>query len=116
MLFVDHAGSRLLPFTERATHCAWSASLETEAGRNDLLLKVVNKSPAPERVNIILTGARGIDPLGHYSLLTAPPEAENSLANPTRVVPSSGTFPARPSFSHLFPAYSITALRVGLSN
>jgi alpha-N-arabinofuranosidase len=114
MLFVDNAGTRVLPFTQNTAHCFWSASLDAEVGRNDVLLKVVNKSGAPESVNIILTGAREIDPAGHYTLLTGALAAENSLANPASVVPSSGVFAAGGNFSHVFPANSMTALRVKL--
>ena len=114
MLFVDNAGTRVLPFTQNTAHCFWSASLDAEAGRNDVLLKVVNKSGAPESVNIILTGAREIDPAGHCTLLTGALAAENSLANPASVVPSSGVFAAGGNFSRVFPANSMTALRVKL--
>jgi alpha-L-arabinofuranosidase len=114
MLFVDNAGTWVLPFTQNTAHCFWSASLDAEAGRNDVLLKVVNKSGAPESVNIILTGAREIAPAGHYTLLTGALAAENSLANPASVVPSSGVFAAGGNFSHVFPANSMTALRVKL--
>ena len=115
MLFVDHAGTRVLPFTQNTAHCFWSASIATEAGRNDVLLKVVNKSGAPESVSITLSGVREVDPAGHYTQLTGALDAENSLADPTRVIPSSGVFAAGSTFSRVFPANSITALRVGLS-
>jgi alpha-L-arabinofuranosidase len=114
MLFVDNAGTRVLPFTQNTAHCFWSASLDAEAGRNDVLLKVVNKSGAPESVNIILTGVREIDPAGHYTLFTGALAAENSLANPASVVSSSGVFAAGGNFSRVFPANSMTALRVKL--
>ena len=114
MLFVDNAGSRVLPLTQNTAHCCWSASLDTEAGRNDVLLKVVNKSDAPESVSITLNGAREVDPAGHFTVLSGALDAENSLAKPNRVVPSSGTFAAGTGFRHLFPAHSISVLRIGL--
>jgi hypothetical protein len=46
--------------------------------------------------------------------LAGTPEAENSLANPSRVVPVASTFPALSSFHYSFPAYSITVLRLTL--
>jgi hypothetical protein len=47
--------------------------------------------------------------------LTGAPEDENSLANPTKVIPSTGTFAAGTSFTYRFPAYSVTVLRIGFS-
>jgi len=115
MLFVDNAGTRVLPLAQNTAHCCWSASLDTEAGKNDVLLKVVNNSGASESVNIVLSGLREIDPVGYSTVLTEAPDAENSLANPNRVIPSSGTFAAGGSFTRLFPARSITVLRMRLS-
>jgi hypothetical protein len=47
--------------------------------------------------------------------LSGAPDAENSLANPTHVVPTLDTFVAGSVFDFRFPAYSITVLRVGCS-
>jgi alpha-L-arabinofuranosidase len=44
--------------------------------------------------------------------MTGAPEDENSLANPTKIVPVTGTFTAGTSFNYNFPAYSITVLRI----
>jgi alpha-L-arabinofuranosidase len=115
MLFTDNAGTRVLPFTQNTAHCYWSASMDTESGKKDVLLKVVNQSDVSESVRITLSGAGKVDPIGTSTWLTGAPDAENSLASPNQVVSSSGTFPAGGSFNYLFPAYSITVLRVGLS-
>jgi alpha-L-arabinofuranosidase len=115
MLFTDNAGTQVLPFTQNTTNCYWSASIDTEAGKNDVLLKVVNKSSTSESVRVTLSGAGDVHPVGHFTVLTGALDAENSLANPNRVVPSAGTFVAGVSFNYLFPAYSITLLRLGLS-
>jgi alpha-L-arabinofuranosidase len=115
MLFTDNAGSRVLPFTQNSTNCYWSASIDTEAGKNDVLLKVANKSRTNESVEITITGARGIEPDGSFSIMTATLDAENSLTNPTHVIPATGTFAAGPNFRRTFPGYSITVLRVRLS-
>ena len=115
MLFSDNPGTRVLPFTQHTAHCFWSASLDTTSGKNDVLLKVANKSDTPEAVNITLSGAGRIDPAGHSMTLTGAPEDENSLANPTKVVPSTGAFAAGTNFQYRFPAYSVTVLRIGFS-
>jgi len=114
MLFSDNQGTRVLPFTQNTANCYWSASIDTESGKNDVLLKMANNKSTSVLVNIILKGAVKVDPLGHSTILTGAPDDENSLANPTRVVPSTGTFGAATSFKYLSPAYSVTVLRIGL--
>jgi alpha-L-arabinofuranosidase len=114
MLFSDNLGTRVLPFTQNTANCYWSASVDTESGKNDILLKVVNNKGTPESVNITLSGAGKIKPVGNVTVLTGVPDAENSLANPNNIIPSSGTFAAASSFKYPFPAYSVTVLRIGL--
>jgi alpha-L-arabinofuranosidase len=114
MLFADNAGTRVLPFTQNAAHCSWSASLDTTAGRHDVLVKVVNNSNTVETIKVVLDGAGKISPAGLATTLAGTPEAENSLANPSRVVPVASTFRALSTFHYSFPAYSITVLRLTL--
>ena len=114
MLFSDNQGTRVLPFTQNTANCFWSASIDTESGKNDILLKVVNNKTTSESVNITLSGADNVNPEGHSNILTGAPAEENSLTNPEKVVPSAGTFTAGRSFKYLFPANSITVLRIGL--
>ena len=114
MLFTDNAGTLLLPFTQNTANCFLSASVDKESGKNDILLKVANNKGTAETVNIILKGADKVDRAGHSSTLTGAPDDENSLANPTKVVPSEGTFAAGTSFKYNFPAYSVSLLRIGL--
>jgi alpha-L-arabinofuranosidase len=104
-----------LPFTQTTANCFWSVSEDTASGKHDVLLKVANKSGASESVNITLKGVEKVDPAGHAITLTGAPEDENSLANPTKVVPSTGTFAAGASFKYRFPAYSVAVLRIGFS-
>jgi alpha-N-arabinofuranosidase len=112
MLFSDNAGTRILPFTQNTTDCYWSASVDTESGRNDILVKVVNKKITSETVNINLKGADNVDNVGHSMTLTGALDAENSIADPTKVVPVTGTFTAGRGFNYSFPANSITVLRI----
>jgi hypothetical protein len=113
MMFIDNAGTKVLPFTQNTSNCVWSASVDTESGKNDILLKVINKSAIPESVLITLNGSGKVNPSGHFSMLNGTPDSENSLSNPTLIVPTSGTFPAGKSFTYLFPAYSATIIRIG---
>lgn len=114
MLFSDNQGTRVLPFTQNTSNCYWSVSIDTGSGKKDVLLKVANKNSTSLLVNIILKGTVKVDMLGHSVILTGNPDDENSLSNPARVVPSAGTFGATTSFKYLFPAYSVTVLRIGL--
>jgi hypothetical protein len=76
------------------------------------LIRINNKN-ASETANITLKGVDNVKIIGHSNTLTGAPEDENSIAEPTKVVPVAGTFAAGKSFSYTFPAYSITLLRVG---
>lgn len=114
MLFTDNQGTRVLPFKQDTKNCFCSSTIDTKSGKNDILIKVVNKSGAPETVNINLTGAKKVNSLGHLTVLTGAPDAENSLAIPNNVVPSKATFIAGESFKYHFQANSVTVLRIGL--
>jgi alpha-L-arabinofuranosidase len=114
MLFSDNQGTQVLAFTQNTANCYCSASVDAESGKNDILLKIVNKSATAESVNITLSGAAKVNPVGQSSVLTGTPDAENSLINPTNVIPATATFVADNSFNYLFPAYSVTILRVGI--
>jgi hypothetical protein len=114
MLFSDNPGTRVLPFTQNSTNCYWSASIDTESGKKDVLLKVVNNKSISETVNITLKGAVKVDPQGHFSALTGASDDKNSLADPFKIVPVTGTFVAGKRFLYILPAYSVTVLRIGL--
>jgi alpha-L-arabinofuranosidase len=75
---------------------------------------VANNKGTAETVKITLKGVDKVDQAGHSSTLTGAPEDENSIENPTKVVPSEGTFTAGISFKYQFPAYSVTVLRIGI--
>ena len=115
MLFADNSGTHVLPFIQE-TNCLWSASIDTESGKKDVLLKVANKNATSETVQITLKGVEKIHPKGYSATLTAPLDAENSIANPNNVVPVSGSFTASGNFSYTFPAHSITVLRINILN
>jgi alpha-L-arabinofuranosidase len=112
MLFTDNQGTRVLPFTQNTDHCYWSASVDTGSGKNDILLKVANNSGTSETVTITLRGVNKVNPVGHSTVLTGAPDAENSISEPAKVVPLSGTFTAGSSFTYNFPAYSVSVLRI----
>jgi alpha-N-arabinofuranosidase len=113
MLFSENSGTRILPFTQNTANCYWSTSVDTENGKNDILIKVANNKGSPETVNIILKGAENVKTEGISNTLKGLPEDENSIAEPFKIVPVAGRFTAGKSFNYTFPAYSVTVLRVG---
>ncbi len=115
MVFADNQGTSILPFTQNTTNCYWSASIDAGAGKNDVLLKVVNKSAAAESVDITLKGAEAVDPAGRSTTITGAPEDENSIENPNKIVPVAGTFTAGTSFKYDFRAWSVTVLRIRIT-
>jgi alpha-L-arabinofuranosidase len=115
MLFADNQGTRVLPFTQNAVNCYFSASVDTGSDKKEILLKVANNKGLSETVDITLKGAGKVYPAGRSLTITGAPDDENSLDNPTKIVPSPGTFAAGRRFRYTFPAWSITVLRVGVS-
>ena len=117
-LFGDNPGSRVLPFTVSAsnTHVAtyFSTIIDNEGGKNDVLIKAVNKTFYSEPVEINLAGVSDANPAGHYTMITAENNAQNTLANPTKVYPVEGAFTAGKSFTYTFPVRSITVLRISV--
>ena len=111
MLFTDNKGTRVLPFDQN-TNCYWSTSVDTELGKNDVLIKVVNKNDTPETVNIVLNGVKKVNSKGCSVTLTGALDAENSISNPFNLFPVTGTFVAGSFFSYTFSAYSISVLRI----
>ncbi|MCK9410794.1 MAG: carbohydrate binding domain-containing protein [Prolixibacteraceae bacterium] len=114
MLFSDNQGTHVLPFTQNTANCFWSASVDTESGKNDVLLKVANNKVASETVTISLKGVGKVNPVGQFTVLTGTLDAENSISNPTKVIPSAGTFTAGNAFIYTFPANSVSVLRISV--
>jgi alpha-L-arabinofuranosidase len=87
------------------------------AGRDDrtgeIVLKVVNTSAQPASMSIVVTG--GTPPSdGQVTVLTSEsPTDENSFESPRKIAPATTTLTgAGRSFTHVFPAYSLSILRM----
>jgi len=91
------------------------ASRDTAAG--EVILKVVNVSAEPYKVDIRLAGVKSVDSTGKVIELTsASPADENSLDEPTKVAPKTRKIGnVKPTFDRVFPAYSVTILRLKAS-
>lgn len=114
MLFTDNSGTRVLPFTNTSKKCYMSAIIDTESGKNDVLLKVVNKSDTPETIKIDLKGVEKVKRSGHSARLSGSLDVENTLTEPKKVYPSTDNFRAGNSFNYLFPSNSISILRISV--
>jgi alpha-L-arabinofuranosidase len=113
MFFTENMGTRILPFTPNASKCFWSASVNLDGGKREIIIKVVNKESTPETVKITLNGASKVNSKGRSYSMSGAPEDENSLAEPTKLVPTSSSFSAGNVFNYTFPGCSATVLRIG---
>ncbi|HUB27088.1 MAG TPA: alpha-L-arabinofuranosidase C-terminal domain-containing protein [Tepidisphaeraceae bacterium] len=88
-----------------------------EASRDDsngqVILKVVNVSATPQSLQIRLNGAGAVSPNATAEVLTGEPGDQNSIEAPLKVAPQSADITdAAPQFTHEFPAYSVSVMRL----
>jgi len=81
---------------------------------DEVILKVVNAANNDQETDIHLAGAKEIQPSATAIVLTSEkPTDENTLDNPTKVVPVTQSLNnAGKDFKHKFPANSVTILRL----
>jgi alpha-L-arabinofuranosidase len=114
MLFSDNFGTQVLPFTQNTDSCFWSTSIDKASGKNDILLKVANKSTVAETFTINLKGAEKVSPKGYSTTLSSTLNAVNTIEKPNNVTPKTSIFVAGNSFNYTLPANSISVLRIGI--
>ena len=79
----------------------------------EIVLKLVNVWTAPIEAQIELKGVGKLDSKAAAVVLAGDPADENSVAEPTRIVPVTQTVEGvGPSFRHTLPAHSLTILRL----
>ena len=79
----------------------------------DVILKVVNTSPAAQQIQIDLQGASGVAKTAVAQVLAGDPADVNSLETPEKVAPQTTALTGvGKTFLHEFPAHSVTVLRV----
>lgn len=93
--------------------CA-SASRDDKTG--DIILKVVNASAVPVKTHIDLNGAATLTETGKAIVLTSASALdENTLDAPTKVAPKTEDLQWKgPTLNHVFPANSLTVLRLSI--
>ncbi len=113
-LFSINSGDTWLPFA--IAESAQSAGLAFSAVRNarsdDLILKIVNPTQAPQTLHIELGGARRFADSGIKTLLTGDPQAGNDSKTPNAVMPVTTTIPISSVFDCESPAHSLTVIRI----
>jgi alpha-L-arabinofuranosidase len=87
------------------------------AGRDestgDIVIKVVNSAPEPASLGIEIKGAPRISGGTVTVLGSDDPLDENTFDTPTKIAPKTTLLPASAAtFSHSFPAYSLTIVRL----
>jgi alpha-L-arabinofuranosidase len=79
----------------------------------ELILKVVNGNSQPLATDIALKGLSKVKTATAIVLTSASALDENTLDEPTKVVPKTETLNITgPSFRHTFPGNSVTVLRL----
>jgi len=109
-------GAPILTATERPHHLA-AGSMSAAASRDnktgEVILKVVNPMPQASVLDISLAGVLGVQDMGSLEVMSGLPGDVNTLNSPEKVSPNRVAihFPGA-HFSHEFPAYSISVLRL----
>jgi alpha-N-arabinofuranosidase len=76
-------------------------------------VKIVNPLQTEQALEIELKGVGSVAPTAEVETLSAAPEATNSLAEPSKVVPvKSQVSDIKPRFTHTLAPYSITVLKL----
>lgn len=114
-MFYRNRGDVVLPVEIAAAGSAEAlfASASRDAATGNLILKVVNTGPSEQQVEVDLRGAPDVRREASGEILAGSPADVNSLAEPQRVarrpllLRDAGT-----KFVHLFPASSVTVIRL----
>jgi alpha-N-arabinofuranosidase len=111
-VFAGNVGTRIVPVTPQGESGLYtSASLDER--NHELILKVINHSPASRPAQIKLNGIDVSGTAKVTTLASADLNAENSFDHPTAVAPESSTVDARNgTFSVQLRPYSLTVYRI----
>ena len=84
------------------------------ADRSEVILKVVNTGEEPMQTAVTLEGVGQVEPTARAIVMAGKsPEQENSFDLPKAIAPVESTVSGvAGSFTHTFPAYSVTVMRV----
>jgi alpha-N-arabinofuranosidase len=113
-IFSMNRGDKVAKITAEAEPKGLFYSATTSSSTGAVYLKVVNRAEVAETVQINVTGAAKVSPDGAATVLTAEkPFDTNIITDPAKIVPvTTPLHGMKPSFTHVFPPYSITALQI----
>jgi alpha-L-arabinofuranosidase len=110
-MFVDNTGDYILPYSLRGSICIPPSQVKKIG---DVIIKAVNASGDNSSTEITLEGVAKDTriKINTITLISKNLSDQNSLANPTKVIPLAKTFTGLANFNYSFPAYSVTVLRI----
>jgi alpha-L-arabinofuranosidase len=106
---------KLLHDLNSSTHALYAVASRADRSA-EVILKVVNVGDQPQPAQIALRGPAVVQSATASVLTSASPEDENTLDEPRKVVPASVPVAgAAAEFRHVFPAHSVTVLRLAVT-
>ncbi len=110
-LFSRNVGDSILKATFTGGELQGTVTRDSANGM--IYVKVVNPRETARPLTIEFKGVGEIAPTAEVETLSAAPDATNSLAEPTKVVPVKSTLSdLKPTFTHTLPPTSITVLKL----
>ncbi len=89
------------------------AIASSDDASGDVILKVINTADTPQPMKINLQGVTSVAPQAQVELLKGQPSDVNSIDRPTKVATQKMSIDnAAVSFTHEFPAYSVSVIRL----
>ena len=112
-MFSRNVGDEILKASLDDTTLHYSVTKDSRSGA--ILIKLVNPRPAPQPLTLDINGGGDLKPTGTATTLAAAPDANNSIDNPTNVVPvTTEVSDIKPVFDYTLPADSITVLQLNV--
>ncbi|PKQ45145.1 alpha-L-arabinofuranosidase C-terminal domain-containing protein [Confluentibacter flavum] len=96
--------------TEKDTTLSASCLKDNKTG--DIILKMVNTGVESKNMKVNLSKFKNFIPDAEQITLTGDAEAENTLENPTHIVPKNSNTKVSKSFDYIAPPMSLTVIRI----
>lgn len=114
-LFSVHHGdtyySDIISFTERKDSTL-AASCVRDSKSGDIILKIVNAGSEKATFSTSLAAFKNIQNEAQLYLLTGAPDAKNTQAAPTSVLPIASSYKVSKKFVYEAPPYSLSVIRI----
>jgi alpha-L-arabinofuranosidase len=88
------------------------ATASRDQSTGDVILKVVNFSADAQQLDVDLQGIGSHALSGTAEVISGQPSDVNTVAEPTKVVPKTTPLKVASHFTHEFPAYSVSVMRL----